>query len=518
MAITSNNSDNATEKKSVFYRPEWTCGRYNAEKKVAIYYNLIEGLSYLFEDDSAEIIGEVLKTSRNGLVDGVKIARQTNTAIESIDNFFNDLTQANLLTTASPESEGISRYRKAVSEFRRSQSNNIKKTEDKLPMAVSSAEMDYMEKAGGVAGVMFELTYNCSEQCVHCYNIGATRNDNEISHRGDLDELNLDDYKRIIDQLYDEGLVKACLSGGDPFSKPIAWDIIDYLYQKGIAIDIFTNGQLLETQVERLAGYYPRVVGVSIYSGEAAVHDAITRRAGSWERSMSVVSQLSAFAVPLEIKCCVMRPNVKSYRMVADIAKKYGAVAQFEISISDSIEGDKCASRYLRLTPELLEIVLRDDNIPLYVGEEAPNYGGQEKILSNNACGAGVNTFCITPDGLLIPCCAFHMSFGNLKTQSLSEILHDSEKLKWWQSLSLHDYEECGKLDYCAYCNLCPGNNYSEHGTPLKAGENNCYMAKVRYQLAQRMMNGYDPLHGQSIQACLDHVTIHQQILRRLYE
>ena len=44
----------------VYYRPEWTCGRYNKEFKVAIYYNLIEGMSYFFENDSAEIVGRVL--------------------------------------------------------------------------------------------------------------------------------------------------------------------------------------------------------------------------------------------------------------------------------------------------------------------------------------------------------------------------------------------------------------------------------------------------------------------------
>jgi hypothetical protein len=38
-----------------------------------------------------------------------------------------------------------------------------------------------------------------------------------------------------------------------------------------------------------------------------------------------------------------------------------------------------------------------------------------------------------------------------------------------------------------------------EHGTPLKASENNCYIAKARYQLAQKMMKGYDPLNGKSL-------------------
>jgi MoaA/NifB/PqqE/SkfB family radical SAM enzyme len=185
--------------------------------------------------------------------------------------------------------------------------------------------------------------------------------------------------------------------------------------------------------------------------------------------------------------------------MVADIAKEYGAVPQFEIMLTDSIEGDKCVSKYLRMTSEQLEIVLRDDNIPLYVGKEAPNYGGQPKLMSKNPCGAGENSFCITPEGNMIPCCSFHTTFGNLKRQSVSCILNDCKELAFWRGLTLSDYEECGRNNYCNYCNLCPGNNFVEHGTPLKASEVNCSMAKARYELAQKMMSGYDPLHGKTL-------------------
>jgi molybdenum cofactor biosynthesis enzyme MoaA len=49
--------------------------------------------------------------------------------------------------------------------------------------------------------------------------VGATRNDDEVSTRGDREELTFDDYTRIIDELYEQGLIKVCLTGGDPFSK-----------------------------------------------------------------------------------------------------------------------------------------------------------------------------------------------------------------------------------------------------------------------------------------------------------
>lgn len=482
----------------IYYRPEWTCGRYNSQVHAAIVYNLIEGMCYYFEDISADVVGVVLDAPRNGIIYVKDVVDYTGILETCIIDFFENLKDLNLLTSSIPTKNGIVSYRQQVHEYNCSQANARQlSTIDKLPMAITTAEMEYAERVGGVTSVMFELTYNCSEQCIHCYNPGATRNDEEQNRRGDRIELNLDDYKRIIDQLYEEGLVKVCLSGGDPFSKNIVWDILDYLYVKGIATDVYTNGQRIVKDVERLSNYYPRVVGVSLYSGVPEEHDYITRILGSWDKSMSVIRQLSALGVPLNLKCCIMRPNVKHYWMVSDIARQYGAEPQFEINITDSVDGDQCA-RNLRLSPEQLEIVLRDDNIRLYVGPEAPNYGGQPKDLSSSGCGAGDNSYCISPEGNLMPCCSFHMSFGNLKSNLLCKIL-ESKSLEEWKHLSLDKYEECGRLDYCAYCNLCPGLNYMEHGTPKKPSENCCYTAKIRYSLAKRMMQGYDPLQGKTL-------------------
>ena len=428
--------------KIIYYRPIWTCGRYNKDAQVAIYYNLIAGMSYFFESYSAKVIGKILEHPRNGSLLLEDISKELNISIESLIPFFRELETQGIVSSVYTDMEIVGNYRSRVSEYNRLQTQSVERTtQEKLPFAMSNAEQRYTEKVGGITSVMFELTYNCSEKCIHCYNEGATRNDREKSNRGNREELQWEDYKKLIDDLYEQGLIKVCLTGGDPFSKSFVWEIIDYLYNKGIAFDIFTNGQRIINDVERLANYYPRLVGVSIYSGLPEVHDYITRVHGSWERSIRVIRQLSALAVPMNLKCCVMRPNVKSYFMVADIAKQYGAVPQFEVSMTDSIEGDKCVSKYLRMTPEQLNIVLRDDNVPLYVGKEAPNYGGQPKLMDKNPCGAGENSLCITPEGNVIPCCAFHTLFGNLKESNISTILRDNIELTYWRNLTLNDYE-----------------------------------------------------------------------------
>lgn len=217
-------------------------------------YNLIAGFSFFFDEESAIVIGHILQVKRNGKIDIYTISEQTGIALESVCDFMELLSQHGLVTNEIVFAEGIEHYRKQVVAFRQQQgawSDNDAK--EKLPMATTNAEQLYftaVDDGKTICSCMFELTYRCSEMCIHCYNPGATRNNQEISHREDFSELSLDDYKRIIDEMYEMGLVKVCLSGGDPFSKEFVWEIIEYLYEKEIAFDVFTNGQRLLNNVQ----------------------------------------------------------------------------------------------------------------------------------------------------------------------------------------------------------------------------------------------------------------------------
>ena len=502
-----------------YLRPRWTCGRYNAEKHVAIMYNLLAGYSFFFESYSAGVVGHILAAGRDGEIDINNIAQTTNITLDSLQPFFDTLCNNGLLTNHIYSEDEVMQLRRQLSAARKSQQAWIDKpTEEKLPMDTSNAEQRYfdaVDNGNTVCSVMFELTYRCSEMCIHCYNPGATRNDQEVSHRGDFQELTLDEYKRMIDELLEFGLVKVCLTGGDPFSNKHAWDIIDYLYKKEIAFDVFTNGQRITKDIKRLADYFPRLVGVSIYSGVAEDHDAITRVKGSWEKSMQVVKELSELAVPMNLKCCVMQPNLHTYYMVADLAKQYGAQPQFEINITESNDGDICAKQ-LRLTEEQLEVVLRDKNTSLYVGKEVPNFGGVPINKNIMACKAGKNSFCMAPNGEVKPCCAFPLILGNLREITLMEVLNNSECVRWKQS-KVSQYVGCGDFPYCAFCSLCSGCNYVEHNDYCKPAETNCYMAKARYNLATKLKNNYTELTREQFVEALQRLPKAKVTLQRLY-
>lgn len=501
---------------SKIYRPIWTCGRHNSDKRVAIYYNLIEGMSYFFENDSADVMGKILLTKREQYFTIQDLLNITGLQSECLMPFIQLLVSKNLLSFYDTNSSDISGYRNSMVELRR---NHVLKEEEALRemtvVSTADAERLYMERVGDICSVMFELTYRCSEMCIHCYNAGASRNIEERSKRGERNELCLSEYKRIIDELYENGLFKVCLTGGDPFSKDIVWDIMEYLYEKEIAFDVFTNGISITDKVDRLASLYPRTLGISLYSDIPSVHDSITRIKGSHDKTISFIQKCSSMAIPMLVKCCIMQSNVKSYYTVKDVARKYGALPQFDINITDSVEGDKCASTYLRLNHEAMEIVLRDKDLVYYVGKgELP-----QSVLDMNGkmCNAGIESICITPEGNLQPCCAFPMKVGNVREGNVCEVIASSKILAWWRSKKLGDCEECHKYDYCIFCQMCAGNNYIANGTPLRPSENNCHIAKERFELAKKIKEGYDPLKNGTLIERLAELDIKVPRLQRLY-
>lgn len=480
---------------NTYYRAIWCTGRYDKINRAAIIFNLLEGLSFFFEDETAELIGAILSSKRGEPISLLRISDAISCEKENLISFFEELVHVGILTKNSFRTKDLEEYRN-----KKKLSLHVKEGEiirDFAELSVSEAEKAYVRKVNNkVSVMMLELTYGCSEKCIHCYNPGASRNNDEKEDRNNLGALiSIDRYKEIIDELDILGTFKVCLTGGDPFSYPDIWELLEYLYEKEIAFEIFTNGQALIGQEERLANLFPCYVAISIYSADSFVHDMITRIPGSLKKSVHVLEKLHQLQVPLIVKCMVMKPNFRSYQGVFNLAESFGAELQIDCRLIDSVDGDKCVSHYLRLDEEELKTVLSDSRSMYHVKGEAAT----DKIphpKDEPACQTGMNNLCITPQGSLIPCCNYHTEIGNINSKNIYEILKDNEVLNFVTNLNIKEYEECGNYDYCDFCILCPGMNFSENGDPRKASENNCYYAKVRFRLFTELVDTLDKKKG----------------------
>lgn len=111
-----------------YYRPQWTCGRYDKHANVALYYNLIEGISYFFEDYSALVIGTILSIGRNTSITVEELSKQTDIAIDSLTPFLEELKDLHLLAIKQVTTDEIAAYRGVVSAYKCRLSQEGKKT------------------------------------------------------------------------------------------------------------------------------------------------------------------------------------------------------------------------------------------------------------------------------------------------------------------------------------------------------------------------------------------------------
>lgn len=449
-------------------------------------YNLLEGYSYYFEEDSAIVVGFLLQHNRNIGISMLSLSKELDIHIDCILEFAEQLCNLGLLTKKAILQEEIDSIRKAIVK-RQNQTNAASISIQANPddFILSGAEEEYSQSVNGWSNVVIELTYRCNEQCIHCYNIGSAHYPTDKNTRGDRKELSFLEYKKVIDELCEQGMFKVCLTGGDPFVNNSAWKVIEYLYEKEVAIDIYTNGQALIGHCERLASFFPRVVGISIYSADPTIHDEVTRVKGSFQKSIQVVETLSELGVHIQLKCCVLNTNFDSYKSIYDLAEKYNVLPQMEINIRNTLDGNRFASEVLRLEDAQYEELFADKNIIPYIDGNSI-----DKVIprdfSSNACKAGINGCTLTPEGDIIPCPSFHLVLGNVREKHINEIYND-EKIRWWKSITLKDYKECGGHKYCDFCSICPGENYSDTLSPLKASPNKCFMAKKRHSYALKL-------------------------------
>jgi radical SAM protein with 4Fe4S-binding SPASM domain len=507
-----------------YYRPQWTAGRYRKTKSGedwAIVNNLLEGMSYLFKEKSAQIIEAILKVKKGEDVN-LKTIKETvakDFSNEDFLNFISQLCDVGIISNYRFTDKEFKIARKKAGDKRRHEKTTIvQEVQEKLPFLRSSTEDEYMfmlQEEDIPFVVILETTYNCNEKCVHCFNPGAARNEEEKSERNDREEINIKHYEKLLDELKELGVPKIILTGGDPFVKKDIWKLIELVYERDFFFDLYTNGLGLLGRCEKLASYFPQSVGLSIYSGVDEDHNSITRVPNSLQKSLNCADELANLGVPLYFKTPLMMNNVKSYYTLHDLAKKYGAIVQIDVTLTDSVDGDSAITEQLQIDGELLEIVLRDPEVSLYVGPEAPEYGKSGKNKDEAFCGAGINLMNITPEGDITPCNSFPTQFGNLRTDSFINIWKKNQALTSWKSITIQDYDECGTHDRCSFCNRCPGQSFIEHGNPLQASSANCNSANARMELANKLQAGIDPLKGKSFEERLSEIDIDKKIIRK---
>lgn len=336
--------------------------------------------------------------------------------------------------------------------------------------------------------IQFELTSKCNERCIHCY-IPNGKKDTGIN-------MPVSKVKSILDEFAAMNGLAVTLSGGEALMHNGLADILRYCRDKDLQITLLSNLVLLRDDlIPVLKETNVSLVQVSLYSMDRDIHDQITSRRGSFEKTVSAIKKLHKANVPVQIACPEMKANRHSYKDVMLFAQSLNMKSQtdFIMMARADLDKDNLANRLsIAETEELLrDIVDYDVDYKTMVKKLRPKSSDRESFLNGPMCGAGLNDICIAANGDVYPCAGWQsMVVGNVYRDTLNRIWHNSSKLNEIRKVTRKDFPQCIDCEARNYCAICMVRNYNENnGDMFKVSKHFCDVAFLNKRIAEEKLN-----------------------------
>ncbi len=301
----------------------------------------------------------------------------------------------------------------------------------------------------------FELTGRCNLNCKMCY---VHVMDAQEARKK---ELSTEQWKKIMDDAYDAGMLFALLTGGECLIRPDFKELYLHLYNKGVIMSVNTNGVLIDEEMAKFfAQHPPEWVQISLYGSSDAGYEAVTEvrafskvaRALELLEKHGVTTQIAitpskALAPDFEEIMKYAISHKLDYRMGGELIEPRDGIRRDPYALTQEEQIDLIAKRRLlegkTVTP------------PLELEAPAPCGTCTERVYGV-PCNAGTIRFVASWDGKMIPC----MSIPEVSI----DLLKEDFSTCWQYIRSKIDQVvqpvECKGCVYEKKCTYCPALRY----------------------------------------------------------
>ena len=323
-----------------------------------------------------------------------------------------------------------------------------------------SQYQDYKARLKGIPlSGSFELTPFCNLDCKMCY-VHLYKDQLRGSKL-----LSVEQWKRIMKEAHEKGMMKACLTGGECLIYPGFEELYLYLESMGIQASVKTNGLLLDQKLHFFEKHPPKAITVSLYGSNEDAYEKVT----GVRAFQKVIENLQLLE---NIKCRKLISITPSKFMYEDaqpllaLAESLGMEYHLNYGLFSPRENTE-RDNY-DLTPkeyvELRKIYHKLKNIETEPIDdiELPDPASSGNKRFGLQCGAGRSGFSVQWNGLMCAC------------TNLSDISADLMKLSFadaWKQINRQAEtiplpEECPECPYNKVCMPCLAyhNDYGKPG------------------------------------------------------
>jgi len=256
----------------------------------------------------------------------------------------------------------------------------------------------------------------CNLKCKHCC-IDNMRYDDPV--------LTIEHIRSLAVQADELGIAQMNLAGGEPLMFKDFDRLIEAIGPDKFYIGLDTNGLLIsEEKARHLKKIGVDKVKISIDSIDEAEHND-TRNANVYKKAIEAIFTARKAGLQAIINTVATNVNVRSGQMEKLV--KFGQEHDIDINVLVLVAMGKVDGRTdLQISAEDTKTML--DLRDKYTVFHRDIYGGYG---IEDGCKAGNLNIYITKYGEVYPCYGLPISFGNIMTERLKDILANMARIKW---------------------------------------------------------------------------------------
>ena len=264
------------------------------------------------------------------------------------------------------------------------------------------------------------VTDICNAQCSHCSFYNGIHDENRTM-------LSKNEYKWLISQAQSIGISHIGFVWWEPLMSEDFFEILADVDTKKSITTLFTNGYFLEENVERLNKLWLTTIAVSLDSPDLHMHEKLRVLPWLKERLIRGIEKARKYNFNLVLSVCLFEGNYFHFSRYMELARKMGF---HEVLLLPAIPTWRLKNKPLKVSisggralKKMVDKYNQNCDYP-------PIY--HYSWISSSAslwCQGGKKYIYISPYGDLLHCDFASKSYGNIKDDTLSDLLFGNKKL-----------------------------------------------------------------------------------------
>lgn len=315
-----------------------------------------------------------------------------------------------------------------------------------------------------LTNLTLELTPLCNFRCAFCY---ARVSPEQLKERN-VSIMGFDQWKRYIDEAVQMQCMNLLLTGGECTLHPDFVRIYSYAYEKGMSMEVFTNGSAITDEIlDMFTKMPPLRIFLTLYGNSPEVYEKVVGDGKYFSIVRKNVEALVAKKFDVVLQGTFSSENMKDTEALYDYAASLGCELRYSSNLvpmgNYTLEMEKqyrADDEYMKEASRRIWCKKRG------IDPDDKNARQKKQIMPAPAkpdavgikCNAGKNTCFIRHDGMMIACNTLDAKLVDTHGRSLKECF---EELNAWVK-TLPRIKECEGCIHHIHCTTCVAAHYND--------------------------------------------------------